>query len=186
MAEKTILLKMLSDSKIPEDILKILGLEAEKKLLVTLYSDGTIQLEPAPTLKIVKTIKTTEPKKTEIATPEGWIPLGGTRFLTPDGSIRQYRYGSFHPSLNKDTVQKIAEIIKSTSNKQEAIKAIMEKLHYTRGTAELHFCYVSRALPHLEKIKPKPKIQPEIRPEEAVKPPEDLVKILEQKEKEHL
>lgn len=178
MTEKEIILKMWAkDGKIPRDILEILGI-TDQPLLVTLYSDGTLKVEPAPTLKKPSPPSFKKVKGTTPWIPSNWINISKNIWLTPSGDIKRLYKDKITNSLSFSTLKKDLEIIgESIEDRDNALEKLMNS-GMKSSTATYHYWILKSAKPYLEKWgllkEEKPKI----------KPPEELAKILEEKEEE--
>ena len=159
ITQREILLKMLSaEAKIPADVLEVLGIQTDQKLLITLYTDKTVTIEPAPTPKPAKpTVEpTVKAKRTLPTIPKDWIQIGKTRWLTPEGAINRIVKGQLLRFISMKKVRQVAEVIKGSPSRSEAIKTLMEKLQFNKNTATTYYGIVKRSIPHLEKMKTIP------------------------------
>ena len=163
--EREIILKMLSaEAKIPADILEVLGIQQNQKLLVTLYSDRAITIEPAPTLKTAKpTIepipnvklakaKPTRAKATLPAVPTDHIQIGTNMWLTKEGEVKRLVKGQLEQYMSAGKIMQLAELIRGVPGRSEAIKTLMEKGNFSKNTATIYYSAATRAITHLEKM----------------------------------
>jgi len=163
--EREIILKMLSaEAKIPADILEVLGIQQNQKLLVTLYSDRAITIEPAPTLKTAKpTIepipnvklakaKPTRAKATLPAVPTDHIQIGTNMWLTKEGEVKRLVKGQLEQYMSAGKIMQLTELIRGVPGRSEAIKTLMEKGNFSKNTATIYYSAATRAITHLEKM----------------------------------
>lgn len=163
--EREIILKMLSaEAKIPADILEVLGIQQNQKLLVTLYSDRAITIEPAPTLKTAKpTIepipnvklakaKPTRAKATLPAVPTDHIQIGTNMWLTKEGEVKRLVKGQLEQYMSAGKIMQLTDLIRGVPGRSEAIKTLMEKGNFSKNTATIYYSAATRAITHLEKM----------------------------------
>lgn len=168
---REVILKMpLAEGKIPAEILEVLDLQPNQKLLITLYSDKTITIEPAPILKQAKPMaepivkakpvkakpskaKPTKIKPSTIAIPKDWIRIGKSKWLTSEGAVHRLVKGQLEPYMSLKRVRQVFELIKETPSRSEAIKTLMEKQNLKKNSAGMYYSVVKRAIPHLEEMK---------------------------------
>jgi hypothetical protein len=210
--EKGIVLKMLSEKieatgefRIPPDIPKLLKMGDTKRIFITLYSDGTINLERVPeellekVAEIIERVKVRPPelpsplirekklRKPKVPVkeiPKDWIPLTKTYLLTPEGEIRR---PSGHLNMRKEKVIKIAKVLKSSTKREEAISRLADELKLTKSVIEVAYPLITKALPHLEKLMPeKLKVTEETKPAVKIEPPKELLEVLRKKEEEKI
>jgi antitoxin component of MazEF toxin-antitoxin module len=168
--EREIILKMLSaEAKIPADILEVLGIQQNQKLLVTLYSDRAITIEPAPTLKTAK--PTIEPipnvkpakakparakpiraKATLPAVPTDHIQIGTNMWLTKKGEVKRLVKGRLEQYMSAEKIMQLTDLIRGVPGRSEAIKTLMEKGNYSKNTATIYYSAATRAITHLQKM----------------------------------
>lgn len=163
--EREIILKMLSaEAKIPADILEVLGIQQNQKLLVTLYSDRAITIEPAPTLRTAKpTIepipnvklakaKPTRAKATLPAVPTDHIQIGTNMWLTKKGEVKRLVKGRLEQYMSAGKIMQLTDLIRGVPGRSEAIKTLMEKGNFSKNTATIYYSAATRAITHLEKM----------------------------------
>lgn len=168
--EREIILKMLStDAKIPADVLEVLGIQPNQKLLVTLYSDRAMTVETAPILGTVKptvesvsNVKPIKAKSTRVrpmrvkptipAVPADWVRIGKNSWLTKEGGVNNLVKGRLEQCMSVAKVLQVAELIRGVPSRGEAIKILMDKRNFSKNTASSYYSVAVRALPHLEKM----------------------------------
>jgi antitoxin component of MazEF toxin-antitoxin module len=163
--EREIILKMLSaEAKIPADILEVLGIQQNQKLLVTLYSDRAITIEPAPTLRTAKpTIepipnvelakaKPTRAKATLPAVPTDHIQIGTNMWLNKKGEVKRLVKGRLEQYMSAGKIMQLTDLIRGVPGRSEAIKTLMEKGNFSKNTATIYYSAATRAITHLEKM----------------------------------
>lgn len=168
--DREIILKMLlTEGKIPADVIEVLGIEPNQKSLITLYSDRTITIEPAPTLKTAK--PTVEPvsnvklikakpkrvnpmrvKPTIPVIPADWVQIGKNAWLTKEGEVNRLAKGRLNQLMSAGKVLQVAELIRGVPSRSEAIKTLMNKRNFSKNTATTYYGMAVRAMPHLEKM----------------------------------
>ena len=168
--EREIILKMLSaEAKIPADILEVLGIQQNQKLLVTLYSDRAITIEPAPTLKTAK--PTVEPilnvrptkakptrdkpikaKATLPVVPTDHVQIGTNMWLTKEGEAKRFAKGRLEQYMSASKVMQLAELVRGVPGRSEGIKTLMEKGNFSKNTAAIYYSMAMRTITHLERM----------------------------------
>ena len=163
--EREIILKMLSaEAKIPADILEVLGIQQNQKLLVTLYSDRAIAIEPAPTLKTanptIEPILNVKPAKAKPiggkaalpAVPTDHIQIGTNMWLTKEGEVKRLVKGRLEQHMSAGKIMQLIELIRGVPRRSEAIKTLMEKGNFSKNTAFIYYSVAMRAITPLEKM----------------------------------
>ena len=168
--EREIILKMLStDAKIPADVLEVLGIQPNQKLLVTLYSDRAMTVEPAPILGTVKptvepvsNVKSIKAESTRVrpmrvkptipAVPVDWVQIGKNAWLTGEGEVNRLVKGRLEQYMSVAKVLQVAELIRGVPSRSEAVKILMDKRNFSKNTASMYYSVAVRAMPHLEKM----------------------------------
>jgi hypothetical protein len=141
-----------------------LGIQQNQKLLVTLYSDRAITIEPAPTLKTAKpTIepipnvklakaKPTRAKATLPAVPTDHIQIGTNMWLTKEGEVKRLVKGQLEQYMSAGKIMQLTDLIRGVPGRSEAIKTLMEKGNFSKNTATIYYSAATRAITHLEKM----------------------------------
>ena len=168
--EREIILKMLSaEAKIPADILEVLGIQQNEKLLVTLYSDRAIAIEPAPTLKTanptIEPILNVRPTKAKPArakpirakaalpaVPTDHVQIGTNMWLTKEGEVKRLVKGRLEQHMSAGKIMQLIELIRGVPRRSEAIKTLMEKGNFSKNTAFIYYSVAMRAITPLEKM----------------------------------
>ena len=166
--EREIILKMLSDeAKIPADILEVLGIKQNQKLLVTLYSDRGMAIGPAPTLKTTKptiepilNVKPVKPvrakpnraKVAPLEVPTDYIRIGTNMWLTQEGEVKRLVKGRPEQHISAGKIMQLVGLIRGVPRRSEAIRTLMEKGNFSKNTAANYYSVTIRAIPHLEKM----------------------------------
>jgi len=196
---RELILKMpLTERKIPVEILEVLDLQPNQKLLMTLYSDKTITIEPAPRLKQTKTIaeptvkvkplkakpSKAKPIKIKPYTPaisKDWIRIGKSKWLTLNGAVCRVVKGKLEPYMSTKKVREVVELIEEARSRSEAIKALMEKRNLKKNSAGMYYSVVKRVIPHLKEMKAVPEKE---KPASVVAVTKEQAETQEKKEQE--
>lgn len=122
--------------------------------------------------KTIPHLKKAEPTPPEV--PETFKAISEIHFLKPDGRIVRLDKGKFKTVMTKDTVTKIAEIIKGKTRK-EAIEDLMKGLKWKYNTARNLYSIVEKASKLMEEEKvPTPEVEEKV-VKEKPELPEDSV-----------
>jgi len=196
---REVILKMpLTERKIPVEILEVLDLQPNQKLLMTLYSDKTMTIEPAPTLKQAKRMaeptvkakpvkaKPSKAKPIKIkpyapAISKDWTRIGKSKWLTLNGAVCRMVKGKLEPYMSVEKVRQVAELIKEAPSRSEAIKTLMEKRNLKKNSASMYYSVVKRAMPHLEEMKAVPEKE---KPTSVIEVTKEQAETQEKKEQE--